>query len=127
MKGGQQMLELIKDCAQEIYGDENGKKVAPDVEPGFLRKELSETAPEEGKEVEHLIEMTRKVLFPGCVKWTSPKFFGYYTSSVNVTSIFGDMVNVIAHSPNFSYAVSPSWTELENVVSDWTVQAMGLP
>ena len=37
------------------------------------------------------------------------------------------MFNAITNSPNFSFAVSPSGTELENVVSDWNVQALGLP
>ena len=45
------MLELIKDCAQDIYGNKNGSKVAPDVEPGFLRVKLPESASEEGKEI----------------------------------------------------------------------------
>ena len=111
MKGGQQMLQLIKECSEDIYGD-NSKPVLPDVEPGFLRNQLPEDPPEEGKEIEHLLEMTKKVIFPGTMRWQSPKFFGYYGSSINVTNILGDMFHVINHSPNFSFATSPSWTEL---------------
>lgn len=71
--------------------------------------------------------MTRKVIFPGVMKWQSPKFFGYYPSSVNVTSVLGDMFAVITHTPAFNYATSPSHTELENLVVDWSAKALGLP
>ena len=71
--------------------------------------------------------MTKKVIFPGTMRWQSPKFFGYYPASTNVTNIFGDMFNVINNSPNFSYATSPAWTELENIMVDWSVKGLGLP
>ena len=59
--------------------------------------------------------------------WQSPKFLGYYPSTVNVTNVFSDMFHVVNHSPMFSFATSPSWTEIENIVVDWSVKAMGLP
>jgi aromatic-L-amino-acid decarboxylase len=61
------------------------------------------------------------------MKWQSPKFFGFFPSSVNVTSVLGDMFAVITHTPGFTYAVGPSHTELENVVVDWSAKALGLP
>lgn len=71
--------------------------------------------------------MTRKVIFPGVSRWQSPKFFGYYPSSINVTNILGDMFAVITQSPSFNYSTSPSFTELENIVVDWSAKALGLP
>ena len=73
------------------------------------------------------MRMTKQVIFPGTMRWQSPKFFGYYGSSINVTNILGDMFPVISHSPNFSFATAPSWTELENIVVDWAAKALGLP
>lgn len=71
--------------------------------------------------------MTKNALYPGTLKWQSPKFFGYYPNSINVTSIFGDMFAIITNCPNFNFGVSPAWTELENIVVDWAAQALGLP
>lgn len=61
------------------------------------------------------------------MKWQSPKFFGYYPSLINITSVLGDMFAVLTHSPGFTYSTSPSQTELENIVMDWSAKAMGLP
>ena len=46
------------------------------------------------------------------MKWQSPKYFGYFASTVNVTNIFGDMFSVITQTPGFNFAVAPAWTEL---------------
>ena len=71
--------------------------------------------------------MTKNVLYPGVMKWQSPKFFGYFPNSVNVTNIFGDMFSIITQGPNFNFSVAPAWTELENVIVDWSALALGLP
>ena len=37
------------------------------------------------------------------------------------------MFHVINHTPNFNYSIAPAWTEIENIVVDWSAKAMGLP
>jgi aromatic-L-amino-acid/L-tryptophan decarboxylase len=126
MTEGHRMLELIKNCAEDIF--ENGEQpVHPNVQPGFLRSQISEEPPEEGRQMEQLIEITRTVIYPGTMKWQSPRFFGYFPNSINVTSIFGDMFAVVNQTPAFSYATAPAWTELENIVMDWSAKALRLP
>jgi aromatic-L-amino-acid decarboxylase len=61
------------------------------------------------------------------MNWQSPKYFGYYPSQINVTSVFAEMFATTFQTPNFSYAVAPSWTELENTMMDWSAKALGLP
>jgi len=39
----------------------------------------------------------------------------------------GDMIAGMINNPGFSWACSPINTELEEVVTDWMVNAMGLP
>jgi aromatic-L-amino-acid decarboxylase len=73
----------------------------PVVQPGFLRSKLAEEAPENGKEIEYLMEVTKKLIFPGVMNWQSPKFLGYYPSSVNVTSIFAEMFATTFQTPGF--------------------------
>jgi aromatic-L-amino-acid/L-tryptophan decarboxylase len=88
---------------------------------------MASEPPEEGLEMEHLVELTRSVIYPGTMKWQSPRFFGYYTNSINVTNVFADMFAVISQTPAFSYTTAPAWTELENIVMDWSAKALGLP
>jgi aromatic-L-amino-acid decarboxylase len=99
----------------------------PVVQPGFLRSKLAEEAPENGKEIEYLMEVTKKLIFPGVMNWQSPKFLGYYPSSVNVTSIFAEMFATTFQTPGFIYGIAPAFTELENVMVDWSAKALGLP
>lgn len=46
---------------------------------------------------------------------------------MNVTNIFGEVDSVISQIPNFSFSTAPSWTELENIVVDWSATKMDLP
>jgi aromatic-L-amino-acid decarboxylase len=121
-KGTAQMVKLIEECYAKTEGP-----VLPDVKPGFLRHQLPENPPEEGESVEHLIERTKTAIFPGVMNWQSPKYFGYYPSSTNVTSVLSEMFAVAFHTPGFSFTVSPVFTELENIVTDWSVKLTGLP
>lgn len=125
-EGSRKMADLIEQCARDTFGNNEGL-VLPLNKPGFLRQQLTQDPPQEGHSLDELLEVTKNIIYPGTMKWQSPRFFGYYTSSVNVTSVLADMFAVITHSPGFSYAVSPSYTELENIVVDWSAKAMGLP
>lgn len=116
------MVELLKEC----YSDTD-KPVHPDPKPGFLRHALPESPPEEGQSIHHLIERTKSVIVPGVMNWQSPRYFGYYPSSINVTSVIAEMFATTFQTPNFSYAVAPSFTELENTMMDWSAKAIGLP
>ena len=59
--------------------------------------------------------------------WGSNKFFGYYPANVSFVNIIADVFGNTFHTPGFCFAVSPSHTELENVMVDWTAKALGLP
>lgn len=61
------------------------------------------------------------------MNWQSPKYFGYYPSSINVTSVLAEMFVTTFHTPNFSFSVAPSYTELENTMVDWSAITLGLP
>jgi aromatic-L-amino-acid/L-tryptophan decarboxylase len=64
---------------------------------------------------------------PGIMDWQSPKYFGYFPGSINITTPMAQMFNSSFHSPGFNFAVAPAYTELENIMMDWCVQALGLP
>lgn len=86
--------------------------VLPTVKPGFLRHSLPKNAPETGEPIEALIKTTKELIFPGVMNWQSPKYFGYYPSSINATSVLAEMFSVAFHSPSFAYTVAPAFTEL---------------
>ncbi len=59
--------------------------------------------------------------------WQSPRFFGYFPSTIAVTNVLAEMFATTFHSPAFNYSLSPSHTELENITVDWSTLALGLP
>lgn len=59
--------------------------------------------------------------------WGSHKYFGYFPSTTCFTNIIADAFADTFQSPAFSYSVSPSHTELENIMVDWSAKALGLP
>jgi aromatic-L-amino-acid decarboxylase len=61
------------------------------------------------------------------MKWSSPKYFGYFPSTTTFTSFMAEMFATAFHSPAFLYAMSPSHTEIENIVVDWSAAVLGLP
>ena len=120
---GQLTLELIRKAWLEM----GKKRVNPNCDPGFLRQQLPDQAPEEASTFEEVCKDTEEKFLPGVLHWQSPKFFAYYPSCTSDISIYAEMVAQAFVCPGFSYAVSPSHTELENVMVDWSVTAMNLP
>lgn len=70
--------------------------------------------------------MKTKIL-PGILNWQSTKFFGYFPAVVSDAAVLADIFSLTFNTPAFNYAVSPTHTELENLVVDWSAKALGLP
>lgn len=84
----------------------------PKVEPGFLRKSLPESPPEEGTTFENILEDTKNIYYPGVLNWESPRFFAYFPSLNQMVGAVVEMFSACFHTPGFMYAMSPSHTEL---------------
>lgn len=113
---GKLTLELIRNSWLEM----SKRKVNPNCDPGFLRQQLPLKAPENPSSFEEVIKDTQEKYIPGMLHWQSPKFFAYYPSCTSDISIYAEMVAQAFACPGFSYAVSPSHTEMENVMVDWS-------
>lgn len=121
-KSSKKMVEIIKECYTKTEG-----LTSPNVEPGFLRSQLPINPPQQGQSLDEIIDQTKQIFHPGIFQWHSHKFFGYYPCITSVASVIAEMYTTAFHSPNFCYAVGPSFTELENHVVDWSCLALGLP
>lgn len=60
-------------------------------------------------------------------KWHHPHFYAYFPSEATNAAILGEILSLSFNNPNFSWHVSPTATELENIVCDWIVHMLGLP
>jgi aromatic-L-amino-acid decarboxylase len=97
------------------------------VEPGALRGGLPSAAPERGEAFEVIYGDLEKWILPGVTHWQSPNFFGYFPCNNSGPSILGDLISSGLGVQGMLWATSPACTELEMVVLDWMVEALGLP
>src|SRR4030095_5083692 len=63
---------------------------------------------------------------PGLSHWQPPRFFGYFPSSGELGSVWGDYLSTGLGVLGLSWQSSPALTEVEEVVTDWMRQMVGL-
>ncbi len=63
---------------------------------------------------------------PGITTWQHPRFFGYFPSNALLSSVLGDYVSTGLGVIGLAWQSSPALTEVEEVVTDWMRQMLGL-
>ncbi len=122
-KWGHACVDWIADYLEGV----EGRPVMSVVEPGALRGALPSEAPERGEAFEVIYGDLEKWILPGVMHWQSPNFFGYFPCNNSGPSILGDLIASGLGVQGMLWATSPACTELEMVVLDWMVEALGLP
>jgi aromatic-L-amino-acid decarboxylase len=97
------------------------------VQPGEIRAVLPESAPESGESFETILGDFERLILPGITHWQSPNFFGYFPCNNSGPAILADLLSSGLGVQGMLWATSPACTELETLVLDWLVEAMGLP
>ncbi|KAE8597156.1 hypothetical protein XENTR_v10016374 [Xenopus tropicalis] len=122
-KRGKDMVDYVADYLEQI----ESRQVFPDVEPGYLRPLIPDSAPEEGETYEEIIKDVERVIMPGVTHWHSPYFFAYFPTGSSYPALLADMLCGAIGCIGFSWASSPACTELETVMLDWLGKMIGLP
>tara|TARA_B110000503_G_scaffold143702_1_gene247257 strand:+ start:17120 stop:18580 length:1461 start_codon:yes stop_codon:yes gene_type:complete len=120
---GYALIDWLADY-QETVGE---RQVMPDVEPGDIAASIPLTAPEKPERFENLISDLDKVVMPGITHWQSPGWFAYYPATTSGPSILGELVSAGLGVQGMLWSTSPAATEIENRVTDWLVDLLGLP
>ena len=66
------------------------------------------------------------IIVPGLTHWQHPHFFGYFPCNGTLASVLGDYVSTGLGVLGLAWQSSPALTELEEVVTDWLRQMVGL-
>ena len=103
------------------------RQVMPDVKPGDIAASIPMMAPEKPEQFEELIGDLDKVVMPGITHWQSPGWFAYYPAMTSGPSILGELVSAGLGVQGMLWETSPAVTEIENRVTDWLVDLLGLP
>ena len=122
-KHGHAVVDWIADYYQRI----EDFPVLSQVAPGEIRASLPAEAPQQGEPFPDILKDFDQLILPGVTHWQSPNFFAFFPCNASGPSILGDLLSSGLGVQGMLWAASPAATELESLVLDWLVPALGLP
>ncbi|KAK0537224.1 hypothetical protein OC834_000886 [Tilletia horrida] len=114
------------DAICDYYAKLDELPVQAQVEPGFLKKQLPESAPQEGEEWSVIDRDFHQIIMPGMTHWQSGMFAAYFPANATFEGSLADLYCSSVSNPGFNWACSPSVTELELITVDWWAKLLGL-
>ncbi len=100
--------------------------VLSDMKPGEVRDSLPSMPPDRAEPLEEILEDFREKILPGITHWNHPSFFAYFATSSSVPGILAEMLSATLDVKAMLWRTSPAATELEQLVTDWLRQMLGL-
>ncbi len=119
---GHQLIDWIADYRSSVAQ----RPVMPRTVPGAIKGQLPAAPPLEPEDFEQVFHDLENILLPGLTHWQHPGFFGYFPANASLASVLGDALSSGLGIIGLSWQSSPALTELEEVVTDWVRQLVGL-
>ena len=119
---GHRVVDAIADYRAGVAA----RPVHPPIEPGSVRAQLPTEPPQDPESFEAVLADVEQVLLPGLAHWQHPKFFGYFPSNGELSSVLGDYLSTGLGVLGITWESAPALTELEERVLDWLRQMLGL-
>ncbi|MCX5987088.1 MAG: pyridoxal-dependent decarboxylase [Chloroflexi bacterium] len=119
---GHRIIDWIADYRETI----ESRPVAPATSPGEVRKALPASPPELGESLDGMLHDLDQLIAPNLVHWQHPRFFGYFPGNASLESVLGDFLSSGLGVVGLSWQAAPALAEVEEVVTDWVRQAIGL-
>jgi aromatic-L-amino-acid decarboxylase len=102
-------------------------KVLSDVKPGDVKKKLPHTPPEQPEPFEAILNDVDSIIAPGLTHWNHPGFMAYFSNTASRPGILGELLSAGMNTNSMLWRTGPASVELEEVVTDWLRQLLGLP
>src|SRR5512146_3505846 len=94
--------------------------------PGEIRAALPQEPPRSAEPLAEIVSDFETTIVPGITHWNHPAFFGYFATSSSVPGILAEMLTATLDVKAMLWKTSPAATELEQLVTDWLRQMLGL-
>ncbi|MHB8598070.1 MAG: pyridoxal phosphate-dependent decarboxylase family protein [Ktedonobacteraceae bacterium] len=119
---GHQLIDWIADYRTRIAD----LPVMSQVKPGAVRASLPGEPPTTPASFDDIFRDLDSIIVPGLSHWQHPNFFGYFPANSSLASVLGDYLSTGLGVLGLSWQSSPALSELEEVVTDWMRQMVGL-
>jgi aromatic-L-amino-acid decarboxylase len=117
--------ELI-DWLADYHTSLPSRPVMAKTKPGEIRAALPSAPPDEPEDFAAAIGDLNRLVVPGLTLWQHPRFFGYFPANALPAGILADLISTGLGVIGLSWQSSPAVTEIEEVVTDWLRQMLGL-
>jgi aromatic-L-amino-acid decarboxylase len=121
-RAGYEMIDRIADYRKTV--GERG--VMARTAPGEIKASLPASPPDMPESFDAVLRDVDDIIIPGITHWQHPSFFGYFPSNGGLASVLGDFLSTGLGVIGLSWQSSPALSELEEVVTDWLRQMVGL-
>ncbi len=119
---GHQLVDWIADYREQV----RHRPVMAQVTPGDVRKQLPASPPDQPEPFDAVLADLDRLVLPGLSHWAHPRFFGYFPSNGELSSVLGDFASTGLGVLGLAWQSSPALTEVEEVATDWFRQMVGL-
>ena len=119
---GHQLIDWIADYRARV----GERPVMARSAPGDIKAQLPARPPESAESFDNILRDLDTIVMPGLSHWAHPKFFGYFPSNGELSSVLGDFASTGLGVLGLAWQSSPALTEIEEVATDWLRQMIGL-
>jgi aromatic-L-amino-acid/L-tryptophan decarboxylase len=121
-KAGYRVIDWIADYRAGV----EARPVMAKSAPGEIKARLPASPPQRPESFDAILGDLDRIVLPGITTWQHPRFFGYFPSNALLSSVLGDYVSTGLGVIGLAWQSSPALTEVEEVVTDWMRQMLGL-
>jgi aromatic-L-amino-acid decarboxylase len=121
-KAGHRLIDWIADYRASV----DSRPVMAQTDPGAIKAKLPPSPPAQPESFDDIVKDLDRIVVPGVTTWQHPRFFGYFPSNALLSSVLGDYVSTGLGVIGLAWQSSPALTEVEEVVTDWMRQMLGL-
>lgn len=121
-KAGYRIIDWVADYRAGVAS----RPVMATTAPGDIKAQLPASPPQQPESFDAIIEDLDRIVMPGITNWQHPQFFGYFPSNGLFSSLLGDYVSSGLGVIGLAWQSSPALTEVEEVVTGWMRQMLGL-
>jgi len=120
---GHRLIDWIADYRAHV----GERPVMAQTAPGEIKARLPAHPPDAPESFDDILRDLDTVVMPGLSHWAHPRFFGYFPSNGELSSVLGDFASTGLGVLGLAWQSSPALTEVEEVATDWLRQMVGLP
>ena len=115
------------DWVSDYYSKLASMPVYEPVEPGAVRAQLPEQAPEHPEAFDAVLADLGQVVVPSLAHWQHPGWLAYFPVASSPAAVLGELAAAGFSAEAMMWSTSPAATEVESLVVDWLVDLLDLP